>query len=349
MFPYIWYRYLYFPQLFVKDNRVDDFAEVYMSSNLEAMKDKGDKIRERVRSTRSNRMKWSAVRDALLRDGRLLQDEDFHTVASKYHRLVLILSLIFLAESGLNYFTALIAIPAAGGLSGAFGTILRVAAAVVVTVVGIVGAEVFFDEVLPSEKYGKDAEERRHARNWARAMLWGALLLGTEFMIYHFGLLRVRDIGAGKTDPDIAYSIVVLSMIVPVIAGGIAWEVGNIHDAYKNRLKCDRLAHRIDRADTHIETLNEQENSYVQRETNAYWRTFIKLKGFKEYYNHKRQAETAPLSAERAYAASYETFYGEALLRYNQHKEKQDALGRALKLDAGNYGIVGRKIGQDNA
>lgn len=349
MFSYLWYRFIHFPQLFVKDNRVDDFAEVYMSSNLESMKDKGDKIRERVRSTRSDRLKWSASRESLLKDGRLLQDDRLHSVASKYHRLIVILSLIFLAESGLNYFTALIAIPAAGGLAGALGTVLRVAAAIVVTVVGIVGAEVFFDEVLPSEKYGTDAAERRHTRNWARAVLWGTVLVGTEFMIYHFGLLRVRDIGAGKVDPDIAYSIIILSMIVPVIGGGIAWEVSNIHDAYKNRLKFDRLSRQVDRADTQIETLNEQENSYLQRETNAYWRTYNKLRGYKEYYNHKRQVETAPLSSEHSYAASYEAFYGEALLRYNQHKEKQDALGRSLKLDSGNYGVVGQKIGQNHA
>jgi uncharacterized membrane protein (DUF485 family) len=299
MFSYLWYRFIYFPELFVKDNRVDDFAEVYMSSNLELMKDKGDKIRERVRATRSSKLKWSAGRESLLKDGRLLQDDRFHSVASKYRRLIVILSLIFLAESGLNYFTALIAIPAAGGLAGALGTVLRVAAAIVVTVVGIVGAEVFFDEVLPSEKYGTDAAEGRHTRNWARAVLWGTVLVGTEFMIYHFGLLRVRDIGAGKVDPDIAYSIIILSMIVPVIGGGIAWEVSNILDAYKNRLKFDRLSRQVDRADTRIETLNEQENSYLQRETNAYWRMYNKLRGYKEYYNHKRKVETPHRTVSR--------------------------------------------------
>lgn len=347
MFSYLWYRHLYFRELFEKDDGIGDFAEVYMSSNIESIKNRGDRIREKVRTTRSDRVTWSDSRETLVREGELLHDDQFHGLASKHRRLTTIFALIALAESGLNYFTALIAIPATGSLAGFLGNIMRVAAAIVVTVVGILSAEFFLDEALPGERYGVKGPTL-HRRNWARATLWGILLIGTELMIYHFGLLRVRDIGSGQVNPDIAYSIIVLSMIVPLIGGGIAWELSNIHDAYKNRLKFDRYSRKIARADKQIETLNEQENSYLQRETNAYWRTFNKLKGFKEYYNHRLKRETSPLGETRSYAASYEDFYSETLSRYSQHKERQDSLAH-LKLDSGSYGVVGRKIGQDHA
>jgi len=345
MFKYLWYRHVRFRPEFEKDNRVDEFAEYYMSANLGRMKAKGDQIRERVRSIGSNRLQWSTAKERLEAHAHLLRDDEFYSVATKYHRLAVVLALIAISESGLNYFTALIAIPAVGMLAGGFGSILRLAAAVIITVIGILGAEEFFEEVLPSQKYGEVGGAARRV-NWARALLWGIVLIGIEYMIFHFGLVRIKDIEGGRVDSDIAKSIIVLSMIVPIVGGGIAWELSNIHDAYKNRQRVDRYARLIDQANTTVETLKEQENGYLQQETNDWWHTYLVLRTMKEYFNRKNGVETAPLSTEHQYARRYQEFYTEALERYNSHKEMQDPL-RRLKIDSEVLGVVGRKIGQD--
>ncbi len=259
MLDYLYYRFVRFREEFEKDNRVDVFALYYMSTNLRNIKNRGDKIREEIRATASERARWRNECDSLEKEANLLKDAEFHTVATKYRRLLLVLVLIALGESGLNYFTAMIAIPAAGVLAGGVGDALRLSAALMITLFGIFGAEQLFDEVLPTKKYGEDIEaaraKQRLGASWVRAVLWGAVLVGTEYMVYHFGLVRVRDIEGGRVDPDIVKSIIVLSMIVPVVGGGLSWELSNIRDSYKNRIRYDRYRARISRADTNIETL----------------------------------------------------------------------------------------------
>lgn len=351
MLNYWWYRHYYWRQEFEKDAKVDVFATYYLSTNLGRIKERCDRIRENVRELRSKRATWSDARDKLLRDGRLLQDAEFHNVGSKYRRLFLVLGLIALSESGLNYFTAMIAIPATGILSGLVGTLLRTSVAITVTVFAILGAEQLFEELLPSKKYGRTPEEaardQQERSSWVRVVLWSIILIGTEYMIYRFGLARVHDIEGGKVNPDTAQALIVLSMIVPIVGGGIAWELTNIRDAYKNRLLFDGLGRRINDADITIEKLCARENSYFQEETNDWWRTFNRIKSFKEYFNAKKGRETPPLDAEHRFATDHVAFYNETLALYNQHKEKQDALGK-LKIDASAVAsIVGGKIGQD--
>lgn len=349
MITYWWYRHIHFRPEFEKDNRIDDFAEYYMSSNLRKIKAKGDRIRESVRATRSARAQWSDEREKLLKEPQLVGDADYHSIASKYKRLLALLVLIAVGESGLNMFTATIAMPPAGILAGTLGDVLRMVLAVIVTVGGIVAAEQFLYEVLPSRKYGEGEKAKQHHRkntSWATMVLWGAVLFGVEAVIYFFGWARVSDIEAGHVNGDIAKALIGVSMVVPIIGGGIAWELRNIHDAYKNRVKLDRLSRRINQADTTIERLCESENGCLQGETIAYWDTYSRIKSFKEYFNSKRNVETAPLAQDRSYAANYSSFYVEAVQRYNQHKERQDPL---LKLPSENLGVVNRKLGQDHA
>ena len=89
-----------------------------------------------------------------------------------------------------------------------------------------------------------------------------------------------------------------------------------------------------------------EDNNYFQKVTTAYWAGFIRLSSFKEYYNHKKGNETADLSGKYRYAIDYDSYYTEALDRYNKHKEKRDAIDK-LKISSGLHG-VGNKIGQEN-
>ena len=351
MLTYWWYRHIHRRQEFEKDAGVDAFAGYYLSANLKSIKGRGDRIREVIRELRARRLAWTEERKKLLEEGNLLRDAEFHNVSSKYQRYFLILTLIAISESGLNYFTAMIAIPEAGILAGLLGTVLRLIVAVTVTVFAIVSAEQLLDDVLPAKKYG--GEHAEAGRSALRAptgttVLWGIILVGTEFMIYKFGWARANDIDAGHVNRETAQALISLSMIVPLVGGGLAWELSNIRDAYKNRLRFDELGRLIARADLNVEKLAEKENSFFQKETNDWWYTFSRVKSFKEYFNTRIGQKTLPLSAEHQYARDLGAFYAESLRLYNQHKERQDALGN-LKIDVGSDVRAGTKLGQDNA
>jgi hypothetical protein len=153
----------------------------------------------------------------------------------------------------------------------------------------------------------------------------------------------VHDIEGGIVNDDTAQSLIILSMIIPVVAGGIAWEISNYIDAYRNRKKYDNYVVIINELDNKLELLKEKENGFFQEKTNGYWNTYNIIKGFKEYYNKKKSQETAALSEPQKYATDYDGFYLEALKRYDKHKDKQDALER-MKIDSG-HSDVGEKIG----
>lgn len=346
MFVYWWYRFVRFREEFEKDSGVDVFAEYYMASNIGRIKVRGDRIRKLIRRIASDRADWIDLRDRLAEKGQLPEDAELPALAAKYRRLVLLLAVIAVGESGLNMFTALIAIPAAGILAGLAGDLVRLAVAIIVTVVGIVVAEIFLQEVLPTARNGQPAGHRL-GRRWPNAILWGSVLVGIEWMIFHFGWARVADIEGGHVNLDVAKSIIALSMLVPLIGGGIAWELDGIRSPYQNRRLYDKCVVRLGRATTAIEGLREQENGFFQKETNDYWHTFTRIRSFKEYFNTKKGAVTSPLADATQYARDYERFYSEALKRYSSHKERQDPL--AVKLDAANATALGRRVGQDYA
>lgn len=346
MFQYLYYRYWKFKQEFEKDNKIDVFADYCMDATLDATKRKGDKIREKIRHLEAKRKSYLEKRQLIEKNGIILEDNEYHTIRTKVKQLTLLLTLIFLAESGLNYFTSLIAIPLTDETRGLAFTSLRISVAFVVTAIGIVCADHLFEEVMPSKKYKMTEHASKKNYSVVRIMLWLVGLVVIEYMIYYFGLARVEDIEGGIVNNDTAKSLIILSMIVPVVAGGIKWEISNYKDAYRNRRKYDKYKKCIDSIETTIETLKEKENSYFQKKTNDYWHTFNRIKSFKEYFNKKKGQDTPELSEKQNFAVDYDGYYLRALNIYNQHKEKQDAIQRT-KLSINDI-EVGRKIGQEN-
>lgn len=347
MFTYYYYRYWKYKTEFEKDNKVDLFAEYNMGATVDNIKKKGDLIREQIRHRIDKKKNCRNKIESIERGGGIiLEDDEYHTIRAKVNRLSLLLICIFLSESGLNYFTSLIAIPLTDETRGLSFTLLRIAVAFVVTAIGIVCADQLFEEILPAKKYKAEATNDKMKFNIVRVILWLIGLIVIEYMIYHFGLARVEDIEGGIVNNDTAKSLIILSMIIPVVAGGIGWEISNYRDAYWNRKKFDLYTLQISKIDSDIEVLKERENNFFQKITTAYWAGYNRLKSFKEFYNNRKGQETADLTDSFKYAIDYDSYYSEALNRYDKHKEKRDAIDK-IKISSGNAG-VGNKIDKPN-
>lgn len=324
MLAYWYYRFWKYRTEFEKDNKVDSFAEYNMGATVNKTKKKGDKIRERIRHLADKKKNYRNKIDGIEKGGgKILEDDEYHTIRAKVKRLGMLLTIIFLAESGLNYFTALIAIPLTDETRGLAFTLLRLSVAFVVTAAGIVCADQLFEEILPAKKYKMEEANAKKKFNIIRMILWLFGLVVIEYMIYHFGLARVEDIEGGVVNSDTAKSLIILSMVIPIVAGGIGWEISNYRDAYLNRKNFDRFTQLINKIDNKIELMKAKENSYFQKQTTSYWAGFNRLRAFKEFYNNKKSIETAPLSDKHKYAIDYDSFYAEALKRYNKHKEER--------------------------
>lgn len=348
MLIYYYYRFWKYKTEFEKDNKIDLFAEYNMGATVDSIKKKGDLIREQIRHKIDNKKNYRSKIESIENGGGvILEDDKYHTIKSKVNRLSILLILISLSESGLNYFTSLIAIPLTDETRGIAFTLLRLAVAIVVTAIGIVCADHLFEEILPENQYGKEVANVKKKYNIVRLILWLIGLIVIEYMIYHFGLARVEDIEGGIVNNDTAKSLIILSMVIPVVAGGIGWEVSNYKDAYWNRKKFDQYTFQINKIDSEVEVLKEKENNYFQKITTAYWAGFNRLRSFKEYYNKRKGQETAELSESYRYAEDYDSYYAEVLIRYDKHKEKRDAIDK-LKIPI-SHGKISSKIENQNA
>ena len=232
---------------------------------------KGSKIKETLKGLLEKKKNCVNQRNEV-QNYPILENDEYYSLRKKIRMQQSLFWVLVLAEFGLNYFTTLIFLNS----KGLMFFIIRIVIALTVTTFAIISTEKFLEEAIP--KPNKN-------RSIPTMLLWLFLLIGVEIAIYYFGLVRGQDFESGTVGNDIAKALVLISMLIPIVAGGVRWDLLNHFDKYQNRRTNDKLTKKINRIDTKLEILHERENTYFQKECSDYWHTLNVFCTHKNSYN----------------------------------------------------------------
>jgi hypothetical protein len=237
---------------------------------------------------------------------KLLTDNEYFGIRKKIQTGTFFIIGIFITEGLLSYYSTLVFIKDdSPGIA-----LMKWLIAAVLTFGAISGSEKLIECVLP-KPMEKNAPPRQ--RSYSLIALWSLLLVGVQLAIVGLAEARVRDIEGGQTGSVLYYGFIALSMVLPVIAGTIAWEISTYYDSYK-------LTKKFRRSLLQLEEFSNKINQNLQIQEDFYEITLMKswdrvndFRSVKEYYDVKHRMDGIMHSG---YVSSYESFKSMADTRF---------------------------------
>ena len=262
------FRGLFFRTAFPTDlrnaNGLKRFAERCLSDLIDKVKNKSTSMRQDIQDMERSLNATKGYLDTVNRAD-LLSDNDYFSARRKIRIGTFLVVGIFVTEGLLNYFSTLVFIS-----GDDFGIVLlRWLIAIVLTFGAIAASERFMEAILPIRKHN---EQRARPRSILMVVLWSLLLLGVEIAIAGVSEARARDIEGGQTGGLLYYGFIVLSMTLPLIAGGISWDMLHVYDSYKYTRKYNVARRTWDNLDRRIKIVMQRLEDYYNVRLNEYWR-----------------------------------------------------------------------------
>lgn len=290
MLRYLYWRWLKYKRYFEHPNGIAAFGMLCSNALIRELGLTAKAIKRQIKTLEKTKDNIKREKEELKKTV-ILENDDYHTVRLNLKLGVLFALVLLLTELGTNYFTALIMFgPESTGLVGA---ILKWGTAIGLTIFGVIATDQFFESLFPVEKY--KSKSPPEPRNIPHAVFFGILLAGIELMIYEFGLSRATDVkGAADSTglkSDLAFAIVLLSMILPLIIGGIARYLNKYRGAYQNRKAWDKNQKGFAKTDLALGVAHNDKHLKFQELATAWWDTYNRFKDFKESYNFKNGIE----------------------------------------------------------
>ncbi|MBN1182383.1 MAG: hypothetical protein JXB49_08865 [Bacteroidales bacterium] len=218
----------------------------------------------------------------LVLDNPLLGPSEFHSISKKIKLDEILFYFICVSEIFLNYISTLIFIPGEGLLFGA----LRFCISFVLTGAAIITSEKLIESLFPIYE-----EKEGHKHNYKMTIMLIILLMGVEISIIGVASKRAYDIEGNHESGWLYYGFIILSMVLPLIAGAIRWYILKYWDAYKNTLKLYFVENKLTKLEAEICTNEEKAQGIYQKNVNAYFYTFTSFQTCKQNYNVKKGIE----------------------------------------------------------
>lgn len=237
---------------------------------------------------------------------RLLEDDEFFGIRKKVLMGTWFIGGIFVTECLLAYYSTLVLI--AG--TDIDTTLLRWLLALALTLGAISTSEKLLEALLPQRFHNEDTVP---ARSLPVILLWSVLLILVMLGVVAVAEARVRDIEGGHTGSIVYFGFIALSMVLPLIAGTIAWEISRFYDAYKQTRKYRRARLRLEKLTQRIErNIQREEDAYTVMLT-SYWDRYNDFRSYKENYDLRKGVAAGP---GEKFCPDFEEFKRIASLRY---------------------------------
>ncbi len=300
---------LYYRSAFSSDlknpNGLKRFAERCLSDLIDEVKKKSMSMRQGIQEMER---KLNATRSYLdgVRKGDLLSDNDFFSARRKIRIATFLVTGIMLTEGLLNYFSTLVFIVGEDlGIA-----LLRWLIAIVLTLGAIASAERFIEAILPIQKHN---ETELKPRSILMVVMWSVLFVGVEIAIAGVSEARAKDIEGGHTGGLLYFGFIILSMALPLIAGGISWDFLHVYDSYKYTRKYNVAKRVWDTVDREIKIVMQRLEDYYNVGLNRTWSKFNDFRSYKENLNLRRGTTE---SLDGSYYSEFASFKVEADKRY---------------------------------
>jgi len=322
MFKHYWWRFIKFPGYFTSHTGLSGFGDKCQTMLVHEVNDGTEKIYRR-RGVNKQRIEEIGHELEDLANYPKLGDDRFQRVQSSLRLFNFAFWILVLSEFGLNYFTTYIIFDSSK--TGLFWLVMRLAISLTITGMAIIGAELLLEAAFPHEIHDVNrlddnpetkVTKTEGRRDIGKIILFGAIFLMAEAVIYYVGLSRAHTFESGGVGSEIAVAMVLLSMVIPIAAGAVRWQRGKELDAYKNRLQEKKLIKDDGGLRKAIADLDEQEANLFKDKVNNYWTVFKDFEGFKEKYNRKHQIEEKyKENPECSYLKGFDAFQEEGRRR----------------------------------
>ena len=286
-------------------NGLKRFAERCITTLIDQVKNKSTSLRQSIQDMER---KLSATQTYLkgIEKADVLSDNDFYSARRKVRIGTFLVTGILLTEGLLNYFSTLVFISGEDlGIA-----LLRWLIAIVLTLGAIATAERFMEAILPIKRHG---ETSTRPRSIVMIVLWSVLFVGIEIAISGVAEARARDIEGGHTGGLLYYGFIILSMTLPLVAGGISWDLLHVYDSYKYTRKYNIARRVYESVDRQIKIIIQRLEDYYNVHLNQAWNRYNDFRSYKENYNLRR-GMTENLDGH--FASEFKTFKTEADQRY---------------------------------
>lgn len=279
MFNGIYYRSA-FPTDLKNPNGLKRFAERCLSTLIDNVKKKSTSLRQSIQEMERNLSATKSYLDGV-NTADLLSDNDFFSARRKVRISTFLVAGIMITEGLLNYFSTLVFISGEDlGIA-----LLRWLIGIVLTLGAIASAERFMEAIIPIRKH---SDSKSKPRSILMIVLWSVLFVGVEIAIAGVSETRARDIEGGHTGGLLYFGFIILSMALPLIAGGISWDFLHVYDSYKYTRKYNVSKRTWDTVDRQIKIVMQRLEDYYNVRLNEAWRRFNDFRSYKEYYNLRR-------------------------------------------------------------
>lgn len=338
MLRYLYWRWWGYRKYFKNVNGISRCGQLCQDSLIRRALKVGEAVTERRKTLIARKRALKRQEDDVLKSV-IVENDEYHAIKRRIFIQSLVVIVLVLAEFGLNYFTTFIIFGSDN--AGLFWAAIRWAVAITITAIAVVATERFLEEALPKEKY--KSKEPAEKRNILIMTFWVLGLVFSEAVIYFFGLVRAGDVEGGKAiaksglGADVAIGMIILSMVLPVIVGGIAWDINKYRGAYKNRKKYDKIQKEMEKVDSESDLLAERSNLQFQQEASAWWDTYNDFKTAKENKNVKDGIEEDLKKSDQwVFLKDFASFKAPAYKHFKQNLEEADPLG---KLPASDFEV----------
>ncbi len=286
-------------------NGLKRFAERCLSELIDKVKHKSSSLRQSIQDMERKLNATRAYLNGVHRED-LLSDNEFFSARRKVRIGTFLVTGILLTEGLLNYFSTLVFI--SGDDLGI--AMLRWLIAIVLTLGAIASAERFMEAVLPIRKH---AQSGSRPRSILMVVIWSVLFLGVEIAIVGVSEARARDIEGGHTGGLLYYGFIVLSMTLPLIAGGISWDLLHVYDSYKYTRKYNIAKKISDTTERQIKIVMQRLEDFYNIRLNQTWHLLNDFRSYKENYNLRRGVTE---NVDGQFFAEFSSFKEEADRRY---------------------------------
>jgi hypothetical protein len=311
---FVWF-WVWFRQWFLNENGRKGFADQVMNHLLQRtfrlaarLKKRNTRLAECIKSKTAQLFEWCgfAVVDA----------DEFDHIRELVHKLGWWLYTGTIAEAALNYF----ALTSVMSARGAGWVILRMVTAIVITGFGIYIFRRWFNVMLNKPMYKRPIAE---ARNMVELVLVTVLCAVYEAGMYYLSRVRGEALEGAGGNHIIAAFVILFGMLLPLVAGYLAYERSIFLSAYRNTVRIAAAKAAIAKWQRKIATNRQRMQNHFKKMLQDQWAVSNEFGIYKENYNRKKGWPKEDMAGH--FGETHERFLNEAVDRYNRetvHEEQ---------------------------
>lgn len=209
----------------------------------------------------------------------------------------------------LNYFAVSSVITAKGWMWIPLKAILALA----LTGLSVYLFKKWFAVIINKPKYKQDEAK---LRSWIDLIVLTLLCVAYEMGFYYLCMIRGIALEGGHGDSIVTNFVIITGMLLPLIAGYLAYERSLYISAYKNTLRIEKLEREIAKMENKIATNNQKMEIHFKKQLQNRWAMLQEFKVYKENYNIKN--EIAQESTAGHFCQTQESFTQEGIERYKR-------------------------------